>query len=70
MSDCRGEAADTLHDAGGTIQPPSWDEEGMGESCSGGKRVEPAVHKCEGYFPEPWERFVSFVCTEIGSEGL
>lgn len=42
----------------------------MGEPRSGGERVEPAAHKCEGYFPEPWERFVSFVCTEIGSEGL
>lgn len=36
----------------------------------GGEHVELAVHRCEGYFGEPGERFVSSVCKEIGSEGL
>lgn len=43
---------------------------GDGDTQSGGKCVELAVHQCEGYFREPWECFVSFVCKEIGSEGL
>lgn len=40
------------------------------DTYSGGKHAEQAVHQCEGYFREPWECFVSFVCKEIGSEGL
>lgn len=73
MSDYWGVAADAVCDAKGTVTwswPLFLKWGGDGDSHSGGKHVKLAVHKCEGYFREPGERFVSSVCKEIGSEGL